>query len=222
MTGFASRRRMMIDTQLRTYDVTGPRVLEAFDAVPREMFLADVDASLAYLDQSVTVRSTDATRRLAQPMVLGRMIQALAVQPGDRALDVAGGSGYSAAVLAAIADGVAVRALEETAGLAALARAALDRAGFGRVATVSGDLSRGDPAGGSFEVILVNGALASEPEGLLAQLSDGGRLVAALGTGRAGRVTLFTRSGGVIGRKAVFDAALPPLAAFQPAPAFVF
>jgi protein-L-isoaspartate(D-aspartate) O-methyltransferase len=222
MTESASRRRMMIDTQLRTYDVTGPRVLEAFDAVPREVFLPGTPADLAYRDQSVTVSAGGTTRVLAQPMVLARMIQALDIAPGQSLLDVAGGSGYSAAVLSGMGEGCRVLALEESEGLVALARGCLDRAGHGAVRTIRGDLSRGDPDGGPHDAILVNGALESEPQGLLDQLVDGGRLVAVMGHGRAGRVTLFTRSGKAFGRKAVFDAAMPALAAFAREEAFVF
>jgi protein-L-isoaspartate(D-aspartate) O-methyltransferase len=222
MTDSAARRRTMVDTQLRTYDVTGPRVLEAFDAVPREPFLPAAARDLAYLDSAMPVSSEDGARVLAQPMVLGRMIQTLAIQPGERILDVAGGSGYSAAILAVMAEGGPVTALEASPGLSGLARAALDAAGFARVATASGDLSAGYPATAPYDAILVNGALPGEPEALLGQLSDGGRLVAVMGAGRAGRVTLFTRSGTVIGRRAVFDASLPELAAFRPKPEFVF
>jgi protein-L-isoaspartate(D-aspartate) O-methyltransferase len=81
-------------------------------------------------------------------------------------------------------------------------------------------LEAGHPAGAPFDVILVHGACEADPAALLSQLADGGRLGVVIGRGRAGRATVFTRSGGAIGSRSVFDAAATPLAAFRPVPAF--
>jgi protein-L-isoaspartate(D-aspartate) O-methyltransferase len=217
----AAQRRNMVDTQLRTYDVTSHRLLDAMESVPREVFAPDHMKSLAYTDQEIVVSAGEGTvRPLLQPMVLGRLLQALEVKAGETALDCAGGSGYGAALLASL--GAAVSALEDSESMAALMRDRLAAAGVINVEVLAGDLATGDPARGSFDVILVHGAAETAPDGLLARLSDGGRLGIVMGTGRAGRAVVFTRSGDVIGRRTVFDAAARPLMAFSGVPAFRF
>ncbi len=221
MTDFVALRRNMVDTQLRTYDVTSHRVLDAMEGVPREIFVPDALRGIAYSDRPLAVSAGEgAARGLLQPMVLGRMLQALDVKPGETALDCAGGSGYGAALLAAL--GARVTALEETEALAGLARERLAAAGVSGVSIVSGDLAAGWPGAGRYDVILVHGAAETEPKALLDQLTDGGRLGIVMGVGRAGRAVVFTRSGAAIGRRTVFDAAAPALPAFGKPAAFTF
>ena len=122
MQDFALARRMMVDGQVRTFDVHALPVLAAMDAVPRERFVAAGRESLAYSDQDVPVSDgiTGAERRfMLKPMVLGRLLQALDVRRGEKALDVACGLGYTSAVLAEL--GADVVGLEESADLAAAA-----------------------------------------------------------------------------------------------------
>ncbi len=103
MIDLAAVRRNMVDTQLRTYDVSSKRVLDAVDEVAREHFLPASLSALAYADQSLTVRAADGTERvLLLPMILARMIQAAEIEPGAKVLSVAGGTGYGAAVMAAM------------------------------------------------------------------------------------------------------------------------
>ncbi len=221
MIDLAAVRRNMVDTQLRTYDVSSKRVLDAVDEVRREQFLPASLSALAYVDQTLTIKGADgAERTLLQPMILARMIQAAEISPGSKVLSVAGGSGYGAAVMAAM--GAKVTLLEEGDGLAGEARRALAAAGAEPVTVVSGSLADGHPTSAPYDVILVEGALEVEPTALLAQLSDGGRLVAVMGLGRAGRVTVFQRSGESIGRRSVFDAAAVALAPFRAPATFRF
>src|SRR5262245_58218811 len=98
MLDFATARRMMVDGQVRTSDVTDPRIIAAMLELPRERFVPDASADLAYLDLDVPVtRASGATpaRRLLKPMVLAKMVQAAAVKADDRLLDVGCASGYS-------------------------------------------------------------------------------------------------------------------------------
>jgi protein-L-isoaspartate(D-aspartate) O-methyltransferase len=221
MTDFAAQRRNMVDTQLRTYDVTSHRVLDAIERVRREDFVPEGLRGIAYTDQAVAVAAGEgAARGLLQPMVLARLLQALDVKPGEKALDCAGGSGYGAAVLAAL--GARVTAIEDTEGMAGLMRQRLAAAGVADVAVASGDLAAGRPGDGPFDVILVHGAVEAEPEALLDQLADGGRLGVIIGSGRSGRAAVFTRSGDVVGRRSVFDAAAPALVAFNASTSFTF
>jgi protein-L-isoaspartate(D-aspartate) O-methyltransferase len=219
MSDFAAARRNMVDTQLRTYDVTSHRLLDAVESVPREIFVPASLQGLAYTDRAVSVDAGGgASRALLQPMVLARLLQAIDIRRGDRFLDVGGGSGYGAALAAAL--GASVTALEASEDLAALARGCLSGAGFGEMPVVAGALGSGHPAAAPYDVVMIHGACEVEPADLLGQLADGGRLGVVMGRGRAGRATVFTRNGGVIGRRGVFDAAAAPLADFQPTPAF--
>jgi protein-L-isoaspartate(D-aspartate) O-methyltransferase len=221
MPDFAAQRRNMVDTQLRTYDVTSHRVLDAVERVGREEFVPEALRGIAYSDQPMAVSAGEgAARGLLQTMVLGRLLQALDVKPGDRALDCAGGSGYGAALLAAL--GANASALEENEPLAELMRQRLAAAGVADVDVAAGDLAAGRPGDGPYDVILVHGAAEAEPKALLGQLADGGRLGIVMGLGRAGRAVVFTRSGDVVGRRNVFDAAAPSLAAFRTPPGFTF
>src|SRR5262245_19560884 len=102
MTDFATARRMMVDGQVRTADVTDPRIIAAMLEVPRERFVPESQAGLAYLDFDVPVgaaKDAGATRRLLKPMVLAKLLQAVDVDENEHVLDVACATGYSTAVL---------------------------------------------------------------------------------------------------------------------------
>jgi protein-L-isoaspartate(D-aspartate) O-methyltransferase len=223
MLDFAQARRAMVDSQLRTYDVFAIPVLAAMEAVPRERFVPVGRESLAYIDQDIPVSDgiAGAERRfMLKPMVLGRMIQALEVEAGARALDVASGLGYSAAVLARL--GAHVVALESTEAAAQASRQRLASVGIENVAVVSGPLDQGYPHGAPYDIVLVNGLIEVRPQRLLNQLADGGRLACVERRGRAGRAVLYVRSGDAFGSRAIFDAGAPELPAFKADPGFVF
>src|SRR5262245_35215137 len=116
MTDFAAARRMMVDGQVRTADVTELRLIEAMLEVPRERFVPDGKAALAYLDLDLPIGDAGRGRRLIKPMVLAKLIQLAEIGDRDRVLDVGCGSGYAAAVLARLA--IQVVALEQDSALA--------------------------------------------------------------------------------------------------------
>jgi protein-L-isoaspartate(D-aspartate) O-methyltransferase len=217
MLDYAQARRLMVDCQLRTFDVNDNAVLDAFDTVPRERFVPPGREAFAYIDQTLRLGGAGAEARcLPAPMTLARMIQALALKPGDRALDVAGGYGYAAAVMAQL--GAVVTVLEPVAELAAGARERL----AGEAEVIEGALEAGAPAGAPYDAILVNGRVEIRPQSLLDQLKDGGRLVCVFGPERAAKATVFVRAGDAFGSRPIFDAALPALAAFAEAAGFAF
>ncbi len=223
MLDFAAARRMMVDGQVRTADVTDPRLLDAMFATPREGFIPARKAELAYLDLDLPLGEGDAAagRRLLKPMVLAKLIQAAGIGPQDHVLDVGCASGYSAAILGQLAGSVV--ALEEDAGLAREAGEALARAGLAHVRLVTGPLPAGAPAQGPYDAIVLEGATEVVPTTLLLQLKSGGRLVCVLGRGPDGKAMLYTRTaeGDPSGRP-VFDAAAAILPGFAAAPSFVF
>jgi protein-L-isoaspartate(D-aspartate) O-methyltransferase len=217
MPDFAKQRRMMVDGQLRTYDVTDPSLIAAMGAVPRELFVAD--PATAYSDKSVD-RVQGAARRMMTPMVFARLVQGAAPKADDSVLVVGAGTGYGAAVLARMAGSVV--AIESDPTLADAARKTLADLDASNVTVVRGPLKAGHPAGAPYAVILVEGAIDVEPSELLKQLAPGGRLACVMGRGRAGRALLYSRSGDVVGQRTVTEAAAPILEEFAAAAEFVF
>lgn len=220
MFDFAAARRMMVDGQVRTADVTDQRIIAAMLALPRERFVPERNASLAYLDLDVAVTSGTPARRLIKPMVLAKLVQAAEIGAQDRVLDVACGTGYSSAILARLAHSVV--ALEEDATLARHARENLAAVGAANAEVVTGALPDGWPAGAPYDVILVNGAAEVAPERLLRQLKEGGRLVAVVGRPPASKAVRYLAAAGQASALPVFDAAAPALPGFAEPPAFVF
>lgn len=206
-------RRNMVDCQLRTYDVTDRAVLAAMGAVPRELFVPAARQFAAYVDQPVALDDFGAQGRvLLAPMTSGRMLQALDVQPGQAFFDYACGTGYTAAVASAL--GARVTAFDSSDALRIAARAALSASGVHAVEVVDAM-----PAG-PFDLIFVNGGCAKLPPQLASRMADDGQLVVVLGAGRSGRVMLYRKSGGVVGGRQVFDAAVPQLEEFRAEPVF--
>jgi protein-L-isoaspartate(D-aspartate) O-methyltransferase len=209
-------RTNMIDAQIRSADVTDPRIHAAMAAVARERFVPNNKRALAYADVPVEVAPG---RFLLDPRSLAKALQLAAVTAQDRVLDVACGTGYSSAVLGRLAKSVV--ALEQDADLVRIASEALTQA-QGNIEVTQGSLIEGFKMGGPYDLILVNGAIEARPDTLLSQLDEGGRLVVFLQTGAQGRATLFVREHGAIGSRPGFDATVPLLAGFRKSQGFIF
>jgi protein-L-isoaspartate(D-aspartate) O-methyltransferase len=217
MLDFIAARRMMVDGQVRTSDVTDARIIAAMLDLPRERFAPAGSAAMAYLDRDLPVGRG---RFLLKPMVLAKLVQAAEIATGDRVLDVGCATGYSTAVLARLARSVV--ALEREAALVPVARENLAAAGARNVEVVTGALPAGWPAGAPYDLILLNGATEIAPEGLLAQLKDGGRLVGVVGRAPASKAMHYVATSGQASAVPVFDASAPTLPGFAAVPAFVF
>ena len=200
----------MIEAQVRVNDVTDARILAALDAVPRETFVPTAARALAYADVPVAVAPG---RYLLDPRSFAKMLNLAQVGAGDRVLDVGSATGYSAAVLARLADSVV--ALEQDAELVRASSQLLANV-QGKVEVVQGGLVEGAKAQGPYDVIFVNGAIEQVPETLLGQLAEGGRLVAVLKDGQS-RAWLYVKEQGQVGRRPDFDAGVPVLAGFKKA-----
>ncbi len=207
----------MVNGQLRTGDVVDQEVLAAFLDTPRERFVAPAYVGLAYLDRETPALGAK-TRRLLRPLTLARMIQAAGVNAGDRVLDVGGGSGYGAAILAAM--GAKVVALESDPGAVGAAKAELSE--LPKVTVAQGALEAGAESLGPFDVIVVEGAFRVSPDALIAQLADGGRLVGIDATMGASQAALYEKRGNAISRRALFEIAADTLDGFQPGVSFAF
>jgi protein-L-isoaspartate(D-aspartate) O-methyltransferase len=223
MIDYARQRQAMVDSQIRVNDVTDPRILAAMGELPREKFVPAARAALAYIDEDVPLRATVAgkpARYLVEPMVLARLVQALALTASDHVLDIGCASGYSAALLARLA--ASVVALEEDAEFVPIAKRLLASLGATNVKVVSGPLTAGWPKDAPYDAILLQGSVEIVPAALTDSLKDGGRLAAVVGCGRAAKAMLYLRTGKVVGARPVFDAAIPPLPGFSAPREFVF
>jgi len=218
MVDYAQARRTMVDCQVRPSDVTDLRIIAALLDVPREQFVAPSRRAIAYLDLDLPV-ADGSPRALLKPMVFAKLLQAAEIGESDRVLDVGCATGYSAAVLARLAGNVV--ALEEDPALAHTAAENLTGLGV-HVAAAGGPLNAGWQADAPYDAILLEGASEVRPDGLLAQLKEGGRLVAVIGSAPFGKATLYRKAGGQFTALALFDAAAPLLPGFAKTPAFVF
>jgi protein-L-isoaspartate(D-aspartate) O-methyltransferase len=215
---FAEARNRMVDSQIRPNRVTDPRIIAAMRRLPRERFLPAELAPLAYADEDVPLGNG---RALLQPMVVAKLVQLAAPVPGERALVVAAGAGYGAALLDAC--GPRVTALEEDPALLALARHALTEVAPD-VGVVTGALAAGWPAGAPYDVILLEGSVHTIPPALAQQLrNNGGRLVTVVCTdGRTSQAVLAEATAAGLRAQPMFDCPAPRLPSLLPAPAFAF
>jgi protein-L-isoaspartate(D-aspartate) O-methyltransferase len=148
------------------------------------------------------------------------MLQLAEIAPTDNVLDVGCMTGYSSAILARIA--ARVTALESDADLVRVAAEMLPAVGAANATVVQGDLAEGHKAKAPYDVIFVNGAIEVRPAALLAQLTEGGRLVAVMKSGAQGHATVFLKDKGQIGSRAGFDADAQILPGFREKVGFVF
>ncbi len=218
MTDFAGMRRNMINGQLLPNRVTRPSVIEAFENVPRERFVPEPLRFRAYTDADLPLGQG---RHLLNPLIFARMVEEADIQSRHVVLDVGTATGYSAAVLGHLAS--AVIALESDSALAAQAEQILTELGADNAAVVQGPLPEGWPRGGPYDIILIQGAVPEPPRALIEQLGPGGRLLAVESEGEApGRAILVDTAGGTPVKRDLFDASVPPLAAFSRPAAFAF
>ena len=179
----------MIEQQIRPWEVLDPEVLDALAAVKREDFVPAAYQLLAFADIELPIGNG---QTMLQPRIEARILQELAVKNTDIVLEVGGGSGYMAALLASKAE--YVYSVEIDPALAETARSNLQRAGVANVSIETGDASAGWPAQGPYDVIVVSGSLPEAPEELLQQLKVGGRLAAFIGEAPVMQARLTTRT----------------------------
>ncbi|MEO6225497.1 MAG: protein-L-isoaspartate O-methyltransferase [Sphingomicrobium sp.] len=207
---FRAARAAMVDSQLRPQGVTGQAVLRAMGSIERERFLPPETRPLAYVDRAVGIGEG---RFMSPPTMLGQLLTQMMPEPGQRALIVGAGTGYSAAVLTAA--GLAVTALECSPALAAQARTL-------GVAVVEGPLAKGWPKGAPYDQILIDGAVGHLPDALIAQLADGGRLGTALLTDSVARLIVGRKAAGAFGYLSIGDFGAPALPGFDRPQSFTF
>ena len=215
MTDFETRRRMMVDTQVRPSDVTKYPVLDALLEVRREMYVPDALRDVAYMDNSITLGEN---RIVLEARTFSKILDTLDIQQDEMALDIGCGLGYSAAVLGKLCE--AVVAVEEDETLASEADAILGSEGADNVAVVGGALTEGAAKHGPYDVIILEGAVEEMPEALTDQLKEGGRIAAVFMDGALGMVRVGLKTGGTISWRFAFNATAPVLPGFSKAASF--
>lgn len=182
-------RERMVEQQVRTCDVLDERVLETLRAVPRELFVPELWRELAYADCEIAL---PCGKRMLRPLVVGRMLQALAPRGGEQALEVGTGSGYVSACLARL--GARVRTLELHAPLATLARANLSTmASDARVEVLVADGMQLDEQS-RYDIIVLTASLPIYESRFERALRPGGRLLVVVGTGNSQWASLIRRA----------------------------
>lgn len=210
MQDFRLARRVMVDNQLRPQGVTDRGVLAAMAKVARERFVPEAVRPLAYVDRPLEIGQG---RSMMPPAALGRLLTEAAPQPGQRALVIGAGTGYSAAVLKEI--GLEVVAVESDEALASTARA-------NGIDTTGGELAKGAAKAGPFDLILLDGAVEEIPEALGKQLAPGGLLVGAIADRGVTRLFVGSCANGAIGWRSIADSDVEPLPGFERPRAFTF
>jgi protein-L-isoaspartate(D-aspartate) O-methyltransferase len=190
---FAAQRTEMVEWQLRRRGIRDQRVLEAMATVPRELFVPERYRRRAYGDSALPIGHG---QTISQPWIVAAICEALALEGSERVLEIGTGSGYSAAVLAMLADEVIT--VERVEELAIAARRLLTEIGISKVEVVVGDGSAGLPDRAPYEAVAVHATAPSPPSTLIKQLAPGGRLVIPIATDSADMLTVFRRLEGQV------------------------
>jgi protein-L-isoaspartate(D-aspartate) O-methyltransferase len=172
----ARARADMVEHQIARRGVRDKRVLKAMARIPREAFVLPGWEDEAYEDQPLPIAER---QTISQPYIVAYMIEAAGLRPGDRALEIGTGSGYAAAVMAAIA--ARVYTIDRHPGLAETARRRLQELGFDNIEIRVGDGTLGWPEAQPFDAIIVTAGGPKVPGDLREQLAIGGRLVIPVG-----------------------------------------
>jgi protein-L-isoaspartate(D-aspartate) O-methyltransferase len=173
---YVTLRLRMVDSQLRARGIADERVLDVMARVPRHEFTAGRYRDQAYEDYPLPIGEG---QTISQPYIVALMLEALALTPTDRVLEVGTGSGYVTALLAELA--AQVISLERHAVLADDARELLAHLGYTNVKVITGDGSLGCPERSPYDAIIVSAAAPEVPPALLAQLAEGGRMIIPIG-----------------------------------------
>ncbi len=217
MTNYETARTAMVDCQVRPSDVTRYTVIDAMLSTKREAFVPSQLRDVAYAGDHIPLGEG---RVVLDPRVTGKMLDVLALTKDDLVLDIGCGHGYIAALCGHMAE--AVIAVDAQDAFVAAATQALVAHEADNVVVEKAELTEGTPAHGPYDAILIEGAVETVPDALLAQLKEGGRIAAIFLDGDVGQCRLGVMSGGAVTWRRAFDATAPLLPGFSVEKAFVF
>ncbi|MCX7847247.1 MAG: protein-L-isoaspartate(D-aspartate) O-methyltransferase [bacterium] len=199
-------RARMVATQIERRGVSDPRVLAAMRTVPRHEFVPTSLRDEAYEDYPLPIGFG---QTISQPYIVAAMTEALQLRPSDKVLEIGTGSGYQAAVLALLVSNV--YSIEIIPELAQRAATDLARLGYTNVHVRAGDGYAGWPEFAPFDAIIVTCAPEQVPQPLVAQLSEGGRIVIPVG-GRWGQTLVrLTKRGKKLEREDLMSVIFVPM-----------
>ena len=202
-----SRRRLMVDAQLKARGIQDSRVLKAMGKVPRHEFIPLDMREYAYYDTPLPIGDE---QTISQPYIVALMTELADLKRDDRVLEIGTGSGYQAAVLAEITS--EVYTIEILASLAERARATLERLKYKNVQVRAGDGYQGWPEKAPFAAILITAAAERVPQPLLDQLAEEGKLIMPVGAvDELQSLTVITRKGGRFEREEVLPVRFVPM-----------
>ncbi len=215
---FEQARANMVENQVRPWEVLDGRVLDVISRVRREDFVAPEHRQLAFADLCLPLGHGEV---MMKPVVEGRVLQALDVQPTDRVLEIGTGSGYLSACLATLA--AQLTSVDIHADFTATASERLRQAGIGNTHLVTGEAVKAWQPDGLFDALVATGAVAEIPPHWLTWLKPGGRALVISGQSPAQRAILLTReTTGHFHEEGLFETDLPYLIHAEPVPRFVF
>ncbi len=215
MSDFAARRVTMVDTQVRPQDVTKFPIIATMLKVAREEFVPELEKETAYADRHINLGKG---RVLLDPRTFAKILDALAIENDDLVLDLGAGYGYSAAVIAGMAE--AVVAVESDADMSSESADMLARSGSDNVILHQGVLAAGAAEHGPYDVIVMEGGVVEIPPAILDQLKEGGRIAAIFMEGAVGTVKLGHKTQGRVSWRPAFNADAPIIEGFEKTIAF--
>jgi protein-L-isoaspartate(D-aspartate) O-methyltransferase len=189
----ADERSLMVEYQIASRGITNPRVLSAMRQVPRHMFIPPPHDRSAYEDNPLPIGNG---QTISQPYIVALMTDLLNPGPDDHILEIGAGSGYQAAILAALAKTVVT--IERIPAIADQARLNLAKQGITNVALIVDDGTTGYAPGAPYDGILITAATPQVPEPLIDQLAEGGRLIAPVGGREIQELVRLSRNGNKI------------------------
>jgi protein-L-isoaspartate(D-aspartate) O-methyltransferase len=214
---YARARELMVEQQVRPWDVLDVRVLETLSSLPREAFVSELHRPLAYADIALPLGNGE---QMMKPVLEGRTLQSLLPQAGEEVLEIGTGSGFLAACLGRLARDVV--SIERHADLADSARARLQAQGLSNVRVETADAFAWD-TDRRFDAICVSGAVDAIPSRFLGWLRPGGRMFVVRGRAPAMEAVLLHHTGQGVNDariESLFETELPYLAGAAPAPEF--
>jgi len=220
---FDQARFNMIESQIRTWDVLDQAVLDAVAAVKREDFVPEQYRELAFADMQIPLGRVagDPGEVMLTPKLEARMLQELALSPGDKVLEVGTGSGYVTALLSRLVSQVV--SVEIVPGFTELAQGRLQSLGANNVVLEVGDGANGWEQTGPYDAILLTGSVPVLPVAFKTQLKPGGRVLAVIGDEPAMTATLITRvTESEYSSRGLFETCIPPLRNVPHRTRFVF
>ena len=213
-------RLNMVEGQLKPGGVRDYALTKMIGTISREAFVASDVRAVAYADRELPSQAGDARRVLLSPLAFARLAELAELHADDVVLDIGGGSGYSAAVIAGLVN--TVIGLEDDESFCEKAGSNWQEIGVNNAVAVQGPLAAGQAKQAPFDLIFINGCVADVSHELLGQLVDSGRLVCVEEVDGAQKAIIYTRIGDSFARRVAFDISAPELESFKPASKFEF